>query len=649
MNKAGARGQALAFGVCLGAAALAACACSGAPGPRSDPEGPQQLNLAPEVEYVGREACKPCHLGIYTTYARTGMGRSFYPLTPETAVEDFTENNEFHDPSTGIRYRMERRDGKYYQRQFVLDSRGQELAADEHELVYVVGSNNHGRAYVTLGVDDRLFQAPVCWYPQASRWDLCPGFEHENDHFSREISSSCVFCHNGRMELVDDARNRYRRPFPHGIDCERCHGPGALHVERWTRGRDVASGEADPTIVNPRRLSREARMEVCFQCHLGDSKAERVPRFLRAHEQFRPGRRLADAWIPFRFKVKTQHDFGLSAQADRLILSACYSKSGGKIECLTCHDPHVSTYHEDRDPGFYRERCLTCHAVTACQAPEAQRQGTHPPDDCLACHMRRAQPDDQRFTQFTDHWIRRDIQLDSPDHRESFEIEPTLPEPYASLSPAEQAYYRGRAYVLMVSKAPPPARAAMWDQAERAFREAIDAGMDGVEPWFFLGKSRQEMGRLEPAAQAFEQALSRDPQHRDAAFALGQTLDRLGRVPQALAVFERMLALDADNPMALAEAGRLYHATGRAENALSSYERAVLGEPWNASLHLNLGMTLASLGRFDEAAQQGLAAARLDPDSRPIWEFYMNVMQAAGRPADATEGRRQLGRLAPPR
>jgi cytochrome c-type biogenesis protein CcmH/NrfG len=62
-------------------------------------------------------------------------------------------------------------------------------------------------------------------------------------------------------------------------------------------------------------------------------------------------------------------------------------------------------------------------------------------------------------------------------------------------------------------------------------------------------------------------------------------------------------------------------------------------------LHLNLGMLLASQGRFDEAAAQGEEAARLDPDSPEIWEFYARVMQAAGRQEDSAEGRFVLERL----
>lgn len=629
----------------LGSTLLVACAsllgCSRGAGKGQG----QFLNHDPAVQYVGREACRPCHLGIFATYAHTGMGRAFYPMTPEVALEDFTNNNELHDQASGLHYRMEARDGKFYQKQFVLDSAGKEMAADEHEMVYVIGSNNHNRSYV-LVQEGKLFQAPVCWYPQASRWELCPGFEHKNEHFARSISTSCIFCHNGRMVLVEGEQNQYREPYPHGVDCERCHGPGQLHVERWSRRDTEPTGGLDPTIVNPRRLEREARIEVCFQCHLGDSHAtERVVRPGRAREDFRPGQRIQDVMVPMHFKQETQHDFGLSSQADRMLLSRCYRESGGRLECLTCHDPHVTVYDPARPADFFRRACLGCHAVADCPAPAAERQRTVPADDCVACHMRRAETDDQRFSTFTDHWIRRDIDLEQRDPRLAFEVEPVFPDQFATLSAGEQAYFRGRGNFLLAYNIPPASQPPLWAQAESAFEEAIRAGFDGADTWFFLGRTRLERGRRPLAIEAFEQTLQRDPDHYDAQFALAQNLAATGQHDRALAIFERMLNKNPRNPMALAEAGRIWLARGRGEQTLAAYQTAVREEPWAATLQLNLGKTLASLGRFGEAAQAGEQAVRLDPDSVATWEFYVNVMQAAGRPADAAEGRRHLERL----
>lgn len=628
----------------LVAAAMIVCGCSASPDPDPPRTGPEFLNHDPSVRYVGRDACVSCHKGNAANFARTGMGRSFYPMTADRVIEDFTDDNEFVDPASGLHYRMFRRDGRFYQRQFLLDARGREVAVDERELVYAVGSANHSRGYVTVR-EDRLFQAPVCWDPTTDGWMFCPGFELQNDHFSREVSYTCLFCHNGRVELVEGERNRYVEPLSHGIGCERCHGPGELHVERWREDDGWGGGgEPDPTIVNPARLERDARIEVCFQCHLGDTTAtERVFRHGRPLSGFRPGQRITEVLVPFRFVQQTQYDFSLVSQADRLLLSRCYTESDGRLECLTCHNPHIPVY--EKQPGSFRENCRTCHELDDCAAPGEQRQRTLPPDDCVPCHMRKAVSTDRKHALFTDHWIRRDVDLEQRDPRTNWELEPIYPEQLAEFPPGEQAYYLARAYFLRASEAPLSVRPELWERARGSFEQALELGFDEVDAWFFLAKCRMFLGHWTESIAALREALARDPKHHDAAFALGQSLTALGRFGEASETFAGMLDRDPDNPMALAERGRSQWALGDAAAAIAIYQRAIDQESWNADLHLNLGMTLASVGRFEDAVDAGREAARLNPDDPNVWEFLANALAADGREEPAAEARRQFERI----
>ena len=610
-----------------------------------EPVSPGFRNTDPAVRYLGTDSCRPCHLQQSSTYSATGMGRAFYPLTPEVAVEDFSVHNEFIDEAKGLRYRMEQRHGRFYQRQYLLDAAGRELAADEYEMRFVVGSNNHSRSYILVR-DEKWFQAPICWYPVVERWDFCPGYELQNDHFNREVSLNCLQCHNGRMEPVAGERNQFEEPVPHGIGCERCHGPGQLHVEYWQDRDHTPTAEPDPTIVNPRRLPLRERLSVCYQCHLGDAKAtERVGRPGRDLQGYRPGQPLSDYIVAFHYEEQTPHEFGLSAQADRMILSRCYTESDGKLECLTCHDPHVTVYHEERPADYFTQRCLGCHGEDACSAPAHERQAKGAPDDCVACHMRKAEADDQRFAVFTDHWIRKRIDAVEPSHRESHVVMPVEPDHFATLSAGEQAFYSGRAYGLMARNVQGDKQATMLGEAQRAFERAIETGYDTVDAWFFLGKVRQGLGQRGPALEAFRRAYEVDPGHHDAAFALAQSLFARGEVAEATRIFEAMLAQDPNNAMALAELGRAHTAQNRLPEALAAYERALEREPWNSSLHLNRGMLLAATGRFDEAEQEAQAAVRLDIDGVPEWEFFEKLARARGNDAAAAEAHRHLERL----
>jgi len=344
------------------------------------------------------------------------------------------------------------------------------------------------------------------------------------------------------MERVPGERNRYLDPLPHGVGCERCHGPGELHIPG--KGASV-------TIVNPGRLPREQRIHVCFQCHLGDSaNTERVLRSDRELESFRPGMLVTEVIVPFRYVEPSAYDFSTGSQADRLMLSRCYAESAGRLECLTCHNPHVTIYVEDRPPSYFRRRCLQCHDRDDCGAGAEARRATAPRDDCVACHMRSGEAADRRHAQFTDHWIRRDIDIE-PSERTSFELEPVFPELFAELSPGEQAFYRGRASFLRARVEPPRARPGLWEAAERGFVAAIAAGHDTVDAHFFLGKIHMFQGRHVEAAQSFETALNREPRHHDAAFALGQSLAAQGQVRRAAELFTTMIEWDPDDAMAL--------------------------------------------------------------------------------------------------
>jgi Tfp pilus assembly protein PilF len=587
------------------------------------------LNQAPGVGYVGRETCRPCHTETWSTFSHTGMGRSWYPLTPDRVIEDWTTHNTFDVKATGLHYRMFRRDGKFFMRQSLVDSKGRETAVDERELTRVVGSGHHSRTYL-VAIGDQLFQAPMCWYTKDAVWDLCPGYEENNDHFTREIDRTCVFCHNARMERLPGKRNAYAEPIPQGIDCERCHGPGRLHVDRWSRG-ETPTGEGDPAIVNPRRLEASLRMQICFQCHLGDSKStERVSRTDAALEDWRPGRPIAAAMVPFRFSETTPHAFGLSAQVDRLLLSRCFTESQGRLECVTCHDPHVTVYRKDRPQDFFTSKCLGCHAVEACRAPASARRATSPPDDCVRCHMRKAEPSDHRHAEFTDHWIRKRID-EPPRARSTFGVEPYLPDAFEALSPADRAFYSGRASSLRAHSVPSRLQEPMWRDAERSFRESIALGFSKPQVWFFLGKALTAQGRHRDASEAYAAAYAKNPQDHDAAFAQGQSLLRQKQLAPAERVFEAMIRDHPESAAPLAELARCRTEQGDFGAALDLYRQALVREPWNASLHENAAMVLSALSRHGEAMAEAGEALRFDPESPRVRSSYATVAaRAAG-------------------
>src|SRR5262249_25000211 len=147
-----------------------------------------------------------------------------------------------------LTYRIERRGQGIIHHESLLDSKGNVLAHVEGEVAYVLGSGTSGRSYL-INRNGYVFQSPISWYTQKHKWDLSPNYAKENQHSERPINSECLSCHSNYADAVENTVNRFREPIFRGyaIGCERCHGPGELHV----RLRDTDKnwqGEIDYTI-----------------------------------------------------------------------------------------------------------------------------------------------------------------------------------------------------------------------------------------------------------------------------------------------------------------------------------------------------------------------------------------------------------------
>ena len=224
--------------------------------------------------YAGPRICAACHPAIAKTYSQTGMGRSFFRLTPDTTIEDFTGKNRYYHTASDTYYEMLRRKGMYFQRRYQLGPDHQPTNIDEKKIDFVIGSGNHARTYLHLTARGTLMQLPLAWYSERGGfWAMSPGYDspnHPDNH--RVIGYDCMFCHNAYPQ-TPGANDRFATvprftgAIPEGIDCERCHGPGQQHVANARRpGAKLA--QIRQSILNPARLSPERELEVCMQCHL---------------------------------------------------------------------------------------------------------------------------------------------------------------------------------------------------------------------------------------------------------------------------------------------------------------------------------------------------------------------------------------------
>ncbi len=335
---------------------------------------------------MGSKACSGCHENIYDDFLRTGMGRSMSLGNNPSELERVPVPVTIFASKFKRYFQVFRKDSNLYQSEYELDDNRNLVFTHTEKIEYVIGSGVNGFSYIVQR-SDYLFEAPLSFYSKSKTWGLSPGYRSEDFGFSRPIAAACVVCHSGRPQLVGGRDGLYKNPpFRElSVGCENCHGPGQLHFEERLKGVPL-SGDRDLSIVNPAKLPAWLADNICMYCHQGGDI--RVLKPGRDYSDFRPGTPLDDTMVILKVPPKSRFpaESPLLEHYFSMILSSCYRASGGRLSCLSCHNPH----HEPSPPeavAYYREKCLNCHAQENCALPLENRLRENPRNDCAGCHM----------------------------------------------------------------------------------------------------------------------------------------------------------------------------------------------------------------------------------------------------------------------
>lgn len=516
------------------------------------------------------------------------MGRSITPADQLLPQPDWDGRVLFR--AFGLEYSTRVADGRIYHCERLRDESGQIVVEASFPVDYLVGSGNQGQSWL-LYRDGCLLMSPMTYYAARRVWDLSPGYRRHHHHFSRPIKPECLFCHAQAVKHVPDTLNRYEAPVFSGmtIGCERCHGPGELHVQARLQQNDVA--DPDPTIVNPAKLPPLLRDAVCEQCHLQGQ--HRISR--RGHSPFdyRPGLPFHEFVSVFVRTAELAQDNKFVSSVEQMRSSMCYRGSRGQLGCISCHDAHMVPAAKEK-PHYYRQRCLACHESRGCSLPLAVRQKSQ--DDCVACHMPQLEAN-IAHTATTDHRVLKNPAQSQPKR-------PTAP------SVSEPLVY----FYDFVRDPDDPEIQRDWGIA---LMEAAERTPEKVQ---------HVLGTL--ALPRLEQAVRRWPDDHAAREAWAVALWTTGQREAAAAVFEDLLKQAPQKETALANAGTLALEMGRYLRAVSLFQQAVRLNPARAAYYERLARAHVGLGEWHSALYACRKALALDPLQIETRQLLVRILEA---------------------
>jgi DmsE family decaheme c-type cytochrome len=226
--------------------------------------------------------------------------------------------------------------------------------------------------------------------PLASAQDAAPAPLPRPDQYTEKGADTCLGCHDDESATYSASaifkskhahQGNRRAPFGTGnLQCEACHGPGALHA-RNKRASAINTFKADS------KVPLAQRNQVCLGCH---ESGTRMAWHAGAHER-------NDVACTDCHKVHRDHGDPMLAKAsESQVCMTCHKQQRadfhkasthpvlqGKMSCSDCHSAHGSSAQAMLAKPTINQTCFSCHADK--RGPVLWE---HAPvtEDCGLCH-----------------------------------------------------------------------------------------------------------------------------------------------------------------------------------------------------------------------------------------------------------------------
>ncbi len=601
------------------------------------------LNHSDSAQYVGMNTCKLCHQDIYNSYIKTGMGQSFDHATKQKSAADFS-HPVIYDKYSDLHYSASWKNDSLYFTEIKIENKDTVFKRTE-QVNYIIGSGQHTNSHLQVA-NGYMNQMPMTYYTQKKKWDLPPGFEEgHNTRFTRKIGLECLSCHNAYPDFVVGSENKFKA-VPEGINCERCHGPGSIHVAQRSTGSKIdTSRYIDYSIVNPAKLSIDRQFDICQRCHL---QGNAVLKEGKSFYDYKPGMKLSDYLTVFLPKYKNADDeFIMASHADRLKQSQCFIKSmeavtAGKsnkeasgnlkpykdaLTCITCHNPHVSV-RETRIEKF-NSACVNCHGAGKKSQLECTEKSVvkslratnskNTLPNCVSCHMPSSGSTDIPHVTVHDHYIRKPITK-----KEKEKIK-TFIGLYAINEKAPSKLTKAWAYINQYNKF--DEKAEYLDSAAALLADQTKSDLaTNIHALLQLNFSKQDFRKViqyvnrygENELYGYLNKKSYDNLHAWSAYHIAESYFNTNGIQNSVKWFERAIELAPYNLEFRNKLGSAYMNTNNIEGAKKQFRFVIQENPKNISAYTNLGFVELSQNNVKEAVELYNKALALDVDYEPL-------------------------------
>jgi hypothetical protein len=320
--------------------------------------------------FAGTAKCAQCHADIAKNFLTTGHHLTTQPADENSIKGPLTEPDNIFWFNQTDKVVLAKAKGHVYQVGF---SSGKWM--DSLRVDIAIGSGTRGQSYLRWD-GSNLLQLPLSYFASDHKWISNPGSRTDKVIANRNIDASCLNCHATYFKtnyLMSGASEFDPKEIIYGVECERCHGPGASHISA------MVSGSSDKKIINAKYLKRNLQLDACGQCHSSQQRKS-----LKLPFTFFPGDSMVMNTIQTS-KVDTSAEAEVHGnQYGMLAASKCFLESNS-LTCGSCHDPHKK---ERGDLKLFSSRCISCHQQNhEKQCKLGSKMSSMLSENCIDCHM----------------------------------------------------------------------------------------------------------------------------------------------------------------------------------------------------------------------------------------------------------------------